>query len=237
MQHSRRCTCGEQLAPQEAHRSQGEDISEWQTTGRSPKCTFVHLVSHQFHQLSVLAGSSLRFMKSRRAHWCFLLHQLEQELEMVTFPLSQTHFCLPLQTQVFYFLLTVMLSMSWSEGARDTEELTLGKKNSAFWERGGKLGCLIHLIGNAHCDLEMMLWPADQNLLGRKLILLFFFPSVGLSVQYLPWVGDKCGPYNTASLPCQILSLVRQAEWQKNLLFLQRELRQSWSHCEKALAS
>lgn len=79
MQHSCRPTRGEQLAPQEAHGSQGEDnISEWQTMGRSPKCTFVHLVSHQFHQLSVLAGSSLRFMKNRRAHWCFLLHQLGQ---------------------------------------------------------------------------------------------------------------------------------------------------------------
>ena len=91
-----RPACGEQLAPREAHGSQGEDnISEWQTTGRSPKCTFVHPVSHQFHQLSMLAGRSLSFTKNRRALWCFLLHRLEQELEMAVFLASRTHCCLP----------------------------------------------------------------------------------------------------------------------------------------------
>lgn len=162
----------EQLPSQEAHRSQGEgNISEWQTMGRSPKCTFAHLVSHQFHQLSMLAGSSLRFTENRRAHCSCLLHQLKQEVETVMLLVSWRNCCLPSLTQRLWCLFTVVLGVLWSAGAMDTEWFCLGRS----WCFRGE-GC----EGGLPPSIWMMLsrstvWPWGQ------VFFLLRRPGLGLS--------------------------------------------------------
>lgn len=141
--------------------------------GRSPKCTFVHLVSHQFHQLSMLAGSSLRFPKNRRAHCSFLMHQLKQEVEMVTLLVSWRNCCLPSLANT-----KTAVCSQWCWACGDLPGLAIW--NGFVWGaagvlgvRGGKVECL-HPSGrcsaDAQCDHEARVFSAEEARSGVELL-------------------------------------------------------------------